>query len=205
MRNLRLKNNIDFIDSLKNRNLIDFDFIIENSFEGRIEESILRDSVNSLGFYFLVTERLVNNVYELLKNKKCLEIMSGTGFFAKCLADKGLDIIATDSKEWNLNDQGNVLKIDAIEAVEHYKETMDLLIICWPYMDNIAYQAIKSWGSEKPILVCAELGGCCADEMFSAAFKCEFLEVGHQNFSYIRDHFYIGNYVQINEEDYYNK
>ena len=205
MHNLKNKNNIDFINSLHNRTLIDFELIVENNFEGRIEESLFRDSVNSLGFYFLVTERLVNNVYELLKGKKCLEIMSGTGFFSKCLADKGLDIISTDSKEWELSDQGNVVKLDAIEAVEKYKSTMDVLIICWPYMDNVAYQAIKAWGSEKPILVCAELGGCCADYMFSAAFKCERIEVGHQNFKLIHDDFYIGNYVEIDEEYYNNK
>lgn len=194
-----------YLENLKNRILSDFYLksTLDKSIRMDKQESILRFEINELGFYFLVTENLVTKVTELLEGKKCLEVMSGNGFFAQCLSDKGLSIIATDSKEWDIKDNGNVIQLSALEAIKKYKDEMDILIICWPYMDNNAYQAIKAWGTEKPILVLGEIGGCCADDIFSNSFKSQIVDVGHQRFFGIHDYFYLGNYTEVNEEDFY--
>lgn len=196
---------IEFIENLKNRKLSEFylESTIDKSIRIDQQETILRFEMNDLGFYFLVTESLVTQVAKLLKGKKCLEVMSGNGFFSQCLSDKVISIIPTDSKEWELKDNGNVIKLNALDAIEKYKDEMDILIICWPYMDNNAYQAIKAWGTEKPILVLAEIGGCCADDIFRHSFKAEIVDVGHQRFFGIHDYFYLGHYTEVNEEDFY--
>lgn len=191
---------IEFVKNLEDGILSDIQIHKSEQYSLSFENFLFKTIINEMGYYFLVTKTLIDNLSELLKGKRCLEIMAGNGFFSKQLINNGIDIVATDDFSWKLaNPESHIKQYDAVEAVKTFKEQSDILIICWPYMDDTAYRAIKEWGSDKPIIVCAEIGGCCADWQFDVAYKRETLSVGFQSFTGIHDEFYIGHYQPIEE------
>lgn len=163
----------------------------------------LKDAYMKMGHYVLITPQLIEGVTAILQGKRCLEVMSGSGMLAHHLNKNGANVIPTDDKSWKLDERCGhgfqVHKLSAVDAIKKFGHQSDVLLMCWPYMDNSAYQAIKEWGTEKPILVCAEIGGCCADEDFHDAFVGEVVAVGHQPMAYVHDHFYWGHYVPLKD------
>ena len=102
--------------------------------------------------------------------------MSGRGLLAKELQDKGVTIKATDDNTWAVDGNWEVLPIvEERDAVEACKEaTQDILLICWPYLDNTAYECIKEYYSVKPdglVIYVGEWDGCTADDKFFEHFK----------------------------------
>lgn len=203
----------DYIDNLNQNILMDIEPLHCSQFQffGLEERDFcmdlffqtqrLKESCMALGHYVLLTPRLIKGLSRFLQGKRCLEIMSGTGMLAHHLNKNGIDVIPTDDKSWQLDTKCPhhfpVHELSAIDAIKKFRHHTDVLLLCWPYMDNNAYQAIKEWGTKKPILVCLEMGGCCADKDFQSAFVGEVVDVGHQQMAYVHDHFYWGHYKPI--------
>lgn len=137
-----------------------------------------RDTViNNMGF-MLISQDWINTLSEMLKGKKCLEIMCGTGALSKCLQDKGIMIKATDNFSWNGVSDWNKSKnywtdienIDCIDAIEKYGKDTDYIIMGWAYMDDTGYRALLKMREVNPyckmIYIGERNGGCTADDNF---------------------------------------
>ncbi len=89
------------------------------------------------GMWAYISAPFIHDISKYVNNKKGLEIMAGNGYISKGLRNLNQDIIATDSMEWvNENETGkhlltNVEKIDALSAIEKYKNDIDYIIMCW--------------------------------------------------------------------------
>lgn len=169
----------------------------------------LREQCLNKGMYALVTWSWVTPFAEWIGDKKCLEVMAGRGWLSLALQSLGVNIIATDSYSWSKERRWDepvteVEEIDAIKAVKKYGKDIDLLIISWPYMDNIAYNTIKELNNINPdaqiIYIGEDKGGCTANDNFFEHFK----EINNKEFKKavsnfqswwgIHDHIKLGKY-----------
>ena len=140
------------------------------------------DYTHRFGFA-IITKEFLDDCVSFLKEKKVLEVMSGSGYLAHLLQNNGIDIIPTDNKkyaksnffnQWS-NEYTEIEEIDAIEAIEKYHNTIDILLLSWPpYEDDTAYIiAERCYKYNIPILYIGELEyGCCADDDFFDFLEC---------------------------------
>lgn len=135
--------------------------------------------------FVLLSKELIDALVEYLHGKKVLSVMSGSGYLEKHLKDNGIDIIATDNYKWaNLrpeyfNDarENGVEDMDAVEAVKKYGDWADIILLCWPYMDNGAYDVLMEMRNHPDTIMLYEgedIGGCTASDEF-------FLEADYGN------------------------
>lgn len=189
---------VEYLEAVKNNQLadldiIEYDILADNFDYSYYQNAAFHDACIKSGIFALVTKTLVNNLANLLHGKRCLEVMAGRGRLSYHLKQAGIDIVATDNNSWSLNEH-NVIQMSGLEAVRRYYDEMDMLVLCWPPMTNDAFQIIKEWGTEKPILVGGEIGGCCADELFDLHFEGDYLDGGSVSFAGIHDSFQLGYY-----------
>ena len=169
-----------------------------------LNPEIIREEIINLSSYCLVSKDWIRVLSRLLKGKRCLEIMSGLGMLSKALQDEKIEIIATDSKEWEFDDDlywTEVKTMDAISAIEVYGRDMDFIICSWiPYPSDIGRKVLLKMREVNPklkMVYIGEFGGCCADESFFAL--CEVEEDNHiynanqifKNWAGIHDHIYL--------------
>lgn len=169
-----------------------------------LNPEIIREEIINLSSYCLVSKDWIRVLSSLLKGKRCLEIMSGLGMLSKALQDEKIEIIATDSKEWEFDDDlywTEVKTMDAISAIEVYGRDMDFIICSWiPYPSDIGRKVLLKMREVNPklkMVYIGEFGGCCADESFFAL--CEVEEDNHiykanqifKNWAGIHDHIYL--------------
>lgn len=169
-----------------------------------LNPEIIREKIINLSSYCLVSKDWIRVLSSLLKGKRCLEIMSGLGMLSKALQDEKIEIIATDSKEWEFDDDlywTEVKTMDAISAIEVYGRDMDFIICSWiPYASDIGRKVLLKMREVNPklkMVYIGEFGGCCADESFFAL--CEVEEDNHiykanqifKNWAGIHDHIYL--------------
>uniref|UniRef100_UPI0011C42A3E hypothetical protein n=1 Tax=Enterocloster aldenensis TaxID=358742 RepID=UPI0011C42A3E len=165
---------------------------------------IIRDEIIKISSYCLISKDWIRVLSSLLKGKRCLEIMSGLGMLSKALQNEEIEIVATDSKEWEFDDGfywTEVKTMDAISAIEVYGRDMDFIICSWiPYPSDIGRKVLLKMREVNPklkMVYIGEFGGCCADESFFAL--CEVEEDNHiykanqifKNWAGIHDHIYL--------------
>lgn len=124
------------------------------------------------------TEYLVKNI---IKDSKCLEIMSGSGMLSYALLEAGATIISTDNFEWseNIDHYSNwkrktfthIEVMDAIDAIKKFGKEVEFIIMSWPpYNEPIAYEVLKTMREVNPnlklIFIGEDYGGCTADDNF---------------------------------------
>lgn len=156
-----------------------------------------KDDYQKSGNYVIITNELIETLSDFLYGKKVLEVMSGTGMLAWHLQENGVDILATDSGEWNLPEiqEGFVKRIDAVQALKKY-DNADIILMCWPYMDDAAYKVLKSLNKNQKLICCGEMNGCTADRDFWNHYKCEVInEINYSSFQGFKDNFYIGTMI----------
>ena len=179
---------------------------------GLEKETRLRHEYQEIGMYGFVSWKWVNPLSEWIKSKRCLEVMSGRGWLSFALQKRGVKIKATDNFSWSegrkhVNWEApltTVEKIDAIEAVKIHGKSVDVLFMSWPYMDNLAYQVIKTLYeiNKKAVVIYIgeRRGGCTADEEFFNHFDLindsEFDKAAsnYQSWFGIRDNIFLGRY-----------
>lgn len=190
---------IDSVKDFKGKKLL-AQYEPYNAFSGKfdpkkmMEKAIEKETYQQSGNYVVVTQELVDSLSTILAGKKVLEVMSGTGMLAWHLKEAGVDILATDSGDWGIQEiePGFVKTISAVDAINKYPDA-DIILMCWPYMDNTAFQVLKSLHPHQMLICCGETDGCTADEDFWDNYDYEALsDVKYQSFSMIRDYFYIG-------------
>jgi len=141
--------------------------------------NIARDNMISLSSYCLVSKNWISELQPLLKEKKCLEIMSGLGMLSKAMQDEGINIIPTDSKEWICSDLlywCDVEQIDAVSAIKKYGKNIDFVVCSWiPYNSNAGTEVLEVMRKINPSLQLIYIGerggGCCANEEFDEKSK----------------------------------
>ena len=148
------------------------------------EHSIFRDSIINISAFPLISKDWICELIPLLKNKKCLEIMSGKGVLSKALADEGIDIIATDIAALEFNKTSlwySVESLSASEAVDKYVKQMDYIICSWiPYGSDAGTEVLlkmRKLNPECKMIYIGEMGECCANERFVR--ECEVIHDDH--------------------------
>lgn len=131
--------------------------------------------------------------------------MCGSGMLSKALKTCGVDIMPTDSNSWAKRADENpeifkpnawlkepfteIEEIDAIEAIKKYGENVGFVIVSWPYMDNVCYNALQTMRNVNPkckmIYIGEGYGGCCASDMFFDTFDelYDIEHVGYEEYS----------------------
>lgn len=130
------------------------------------------------GVYWRPNEAFVAELALALQGRRVLEIFAGNGYLASCLAERGVDIVATSVLSgMDAHDRGvyhPVEDMDAVSAVLELAEDRDALLMCWPTVTDAALQACELWGDRGPIAYIGEitnyelghLGGCATDSFF---------------------------------------
>lgn len=122
----------------------------------------------------------MQEMVDYLKGKRVLEIFGGNGYLASLLNEQGIEITSTSLRSGHDGHQikmfFEVEEIEAVDAVEKYKDTHDVLLMSWPTVTPRALMAVKAWGKDRPVFYIGEvtdyskhhLGGCATDEFFEA-------------------------------------
>lgn len=149
-----------------------------NNFE--VQSSIRHAYVKRFGFV-LVNNRMLDDMVNYLEGKKVLEIGSGNGFLAKCLQDRGIDVIPTDNLSWENKDESlyatgwkdkhytEIEELDYLAAMRKYIKDVDAVLLSWPvYRDWLAYHVLRlCLHYNVPLIYIGEQEmGCTADDKF---------------------------------------
>ncbi len=112
-----------------------------------------------------------------------VEIGAGGGYWAHCLRERGVDIVAYDPKLWHTTEPGaegeqriwtDVIERDHTAAIDHPDRA---LMLCWPsYGDRYAWEALTSWGGSRVAYIGEGEYGCTADERFHDTLNRDFEE-----------------------------
>jgi len=133
--------------------------------------------IKNIGFS-LISNDWIKPLSKWIGNRKCLEVMAGTGSLSFALQKQGINIVATDDYSWNGQSNWNNHKnywleiecIDAIEAVKKHGKDIDVIIMSWPYMDDTAYRILHTMREVNQncimIFIGEGMGGCTADDEF---------------------------------------
>lgn len=158
------------------------DFMREFNVEKELEKHRMRDEYLARGMYAFVCWDWVDPFVEWIAGRKCLEVMAGNGWLAKALRMKGVDLIATDDNSWRGNKKRNwgdfvsdVEEMDAVAAIKNYVKDVDIVIMSWPYMDDVASDVLTMMNKFNPNAVLVYIGegdgGCTASSEFFNSFE----------------------------------
>ncbi len=126
-----------------------------------------------------VSKNWVRPLARWIGDRKCLEIMAGSGAITYALREEGIKIKATDNFSWSqpFRQWTQVENMDCIEAIEKYGKEVSFIICSWPYMDDTAYRALLKIREVNPkcrmIYIGEWCGGCTADDGFFSEIKVE--------------------------------
>jgi hypothetical protein len=159
------------------------------------------------GMYAFVSWNWVEPFAEWIGNRRVLDVMAGRGWLTYALRQKGINVVATDDFSWGHPSSAltDVLVMDALQAVESFGASTDLLIISWPPMDNVAAKIIKRLYEINPdclVLYIGESGGgCTADQAFEDTFGLildeafsEKVASRYETWQPLHDGLYLGKY-----------
>lgn len=182
---------------------------------GFMKESRLRQAYIDKGMFGFVSWKWINPFVEWIGNRKCLEVMAGRGWLSHALREKGVEVIATDNFSWHngevysswKNTVTSIEEIDAVSAVEKYASEIDIVIMCWAFMDNIAYETIKKLHEINPnalvVFIGEGAGGCTANDNFFNHFQRitndELFEKAANNYEHwdcLHDRLILGQYEE---------
>jgi 16S rRNA G966 N2-methylase RsmD len=128
-----------------------------------------------LGFSLISLDWIIP-LSKWIGNRKCLEVMAGSGMLSYSLQQQGISIISTDNfsweGQWNVdkNYWTGIQNIDAVKATKKYCKNVDIIFMSWPYMDSMAYKVLKTMRNVNKkcimIYIGEDQGGCNADDKF---------------------------------------
>lgn len=145
-------------------------------FEGMIVFK-LRDEFIKNGSFSLVSMNWVRCLADYLKDKKCIELMAGSGILSYGLKSLGIDVIATDDESYGdyfYNKWTNIEKIDALDAIRKYIKERPYIILSWPEMGSKAYEILmlmRELNKDAKMIYIGEVGAACADDAFADAIN----------------------------------
>ena len=162
----------------------------------------IRDAVRKSGEAFRKREELVMRYSWAVPSpeairwiaKRCdriAEMGAGRGYWAKLLADAGVDVIAYEptvelgdlcGNTWHACSEAvglyfDLRQGDSTKAAAHKDRT---LMLCWPpYDDPMAQTALEHYQGSQVLFIGEGDGGCCGGDGFWKIIADEWLEVGY--------------------------
>lgn len=134
----------------------------------------------------------IRHLAQLMQNKRCVEICSGTGLISLALQTFGTNITAVDNGNRNIPHIIPTIHEDAHTFLS--KHPFDVLLCCWPEMDDSFFQACEVFTHKNPgsiIIYCGEAeGGCTADINFFTNYDLDFLDIDYFPCFGVHDSFY---------------
>ena len=125
----------------------------------------------------------------IAKYSPLVEIGAGGGYWARLLCEMGVTIHAYDmappgsdkKNHWNFAKHLDVqYGLPDVLAEEPYSNGKWALFLCWPYMDAMAWECLKSFAGDTVIYIGEGHGGCTASD--------EFFEVLTRDYKLIESH-----------------
>lgn len=171
---------IDSIKEMAENHIVPFSYpdILVNNWCN----SANRWSLNKYLGFSLISLDWVIPLSKWIGNRKCLEVMAGNGMFSYALQQQGIDVHPTDDFSWSNKSSWNENKNywtliennDAVNAVMQYGKNADIILMSWPYMDDVAYKVLKAMRKVNKNCLMIYIGeeeyGCTAnDEFFEKA------------------------------------
>lgn len=116
------------------------------------------------------SEEVINEIKHFVGQLKVLEVGAGLGLWCYLLKLKGCDIIATDNFSSHFKNYDHkfcdIENLDAVSALKKYSDK-DVLMLVWPpYLDSMAYDALKLFKGNKLVYVGEPEGDACATDDF---------------------------------------
>lgn len=138
---------------------------------------VFRDEIIKRSGYALLAYDWIRPLADWIGQRRCLEIMAGSGALSYGLGQCGVDIVATDNKSWGTRESDwfskpwtKVEQLDAVQAIKLYAKEYAVVICSWPYMDDGAYQALCEMRKVNPgaimIFIGEPEGGATASSAF---------------------------------------
>jgi hypothetical protein len=92
--------------------------------------------VGPQGIYCFYSRELVSRLAELIGDRRCLEIAAGDGCLSRFLAERGVEIVATDDHSWSdrVRYPETVIRQDARTALRVHQP--QVVICSWPPAGN---------------------------------------------------------------------
>jgi len=169
------------------RLLADIEFdgpMIEPGREEHYSENARKEEQNKRDTYLLTygcvvpDEDLLEFVAKHTQGEKVMEPCAGTGLLAHLLdAIHDVKIIATDECPSKMNLYGEVETIDAVETVRKYNDECGILLLCWPPVLEVDYEAIVRFRGKKLIYIGGRPGGKCGSEKCADMLASSWKEV----------------------------
>ena len=155
---------------------------IFGSRELSMDATVYRDQIITNCGFALLSYEWIRPLAGWIGDRKCLEIMAGSGALTYALSQCGTDIIATDNKSWHdprckwfTAPWTDVEQLDCLQAIQKYGLERPLIICSWPYMDDSAYRALMEMRKVNPAAVMLYIGeeecGATANEEFFSAVQ----------------------------------
>ena len=115
--------------------------------------------------YALIAYEWIRPLAQWIGNRRCLEIMAGSGALSFALSQCGVDIVATDDKSWTdprcnwfPAPWSDVVQMDCLQAIQKYGKERAIIICSWPYMDDSAYRSLLEMRRVNPDAVMLYIG-----------------------------------------------
>jgi hypothetical protein len=168
----------------------------------------LREECIQYGMWAIVSLNWTKELADWLGcSRRVLEIMAGNGWLAKALQHHGVQIIATDSGEWDdfytkTQPLIPVQKYEASDAIAQFGSQADVLLVSWSPMESDAIcRAAEAWGSERPIVYIGEYGRCNASDEFFENFKIveESIAPSFRSWYRCNDRVFVGYYLRVDD------
>lgn len=155
--------------------------------------------IENFGIWHIFSRVWAADLAAYLKQRPTLQVMAGNGVLASQL----LNVLATDDFNWEGQDitrpapWTNVVKIDALAAVQQYYREVEVLLIEWaPDSQEVDYEILRFLRSVKwegELIVVGEKRGATNSKKFWEQAKLEKigqLNFHHQPFDFIHDQVY---------------
>jgi len=156
------------------RLLADIEFdgpMIEPGREEHYSEGARKDEQNKRDQYVLKygcvvpDDELLEFIAKHCQGEKVMEPCAGTGLLAHLLnAIHDVDILATDNQPSKINSYGNVETLDAVETVRKYNDERSILLLCWPPLLDVDFEAIGRFRGKRLIYIGGTPGGKVGSE-----------------------------------------
>ncbi|MDR0287532.1 MAG: hypothetical protein LBI03_07515 [Clostridiales bacterium] len=184
------------LNPAKNHNNNSFDIL-------KLSPMLVRDEIIRLSGYSMISYNWIRPLSKWIGNRKCLEVMAGSGVWSKALQDCGVSVIATDNPSWYVDlwqrsPWTEIEQIDCIEAIEKYGKNMNFVLCSWPPMNKMCYYILLKMRKINPDLKMIYIGenggatGC--EEFFNEVQQIEDSTFEKAVSKYTQIHFSIHDY-----------
>ena len=92
--------------------------------------------VQPRGIYCFYSDRLIDELVQLIGSRSCLEIAAGDGTLARFLNDAGAEVTATDDQSWShaVEASEGVRRVEARQALRQHRP--EVVLCSWPPAGN---------------------------------------------------------------------